>query len=1114
VRPGETALVTGTCLDNTTLRVCSSEPACAPLCADLPAVQQWNGSIKAVIPRTFPLGVFTFSAVSGGAPLAASGVASGSGRAGASVVTNAPQVEWFSTDSWRAGSAFAGGDLVMYGKALAFSLPSEGDDSGVMDCLPLPPLVTAAPPLRPAPGLAVRLRAVSSGSGAAGAAYPLSVFGPASCFRLAARLPANIPDGNYSIELNNGLLPPGAAVPASAQLIVTVSAAAAPVWRNASWMVGVHCNATAIGTCLSKARAAGGGTVFVPPGFYRMAYGVTLGIGAYVALSGTTPHPEDTVLSWDDEPANGSSCTNTVVPWLPSTPRYPCALVYNAESFATAASQRKPLALRNLTLLVTSPAVKVLQMWDCAGCEVLNVAINVTIDPLRFPLAAPAPPLNIRHAQQWRAQGLRIRSGWGYCGNGSVTGTNHPQAAPWRLDTVSDGRLWDTVADLGCLGWSISCVQRVSIERTDVRTTSATRQRGNTLNPFCTPVDGAAGLACNDGVYFGQNYDAGTDVGRTWETFTQDGAGGSYAGPVTAVNVHPTTGRQTLQTAAVRPGVNAAAGYNVEPGNSVSVIYGPGLAQWRRVVAVEAVLDAQRNATGEFVIQVDAPFTLPLATNESVVAVSAFKGGLTFEANEWTNGTTLQTYGLSLDLVFSGNIIRNFFSGGLGIWGLGMARVGWQPSLRTLVERNAMLCSGSIRSFTSLFSPPPPDLGFNASLTVLNYAHTLRRNNMSGSGDVNIRGQVWDAIVEGNNFTAARCPEKIMAACPNIGGCSSVFSTGLTVLRGPGRATLGGGSGYDALQVPHYVYFASGATGPLPPIAPSCTATATPSASVSASATPTASTSASAVSATVTVTPTPSHSPASATASGTLAASVAASGTATAAPGASASGTASAAPTASGTSARPSPSAGLQASVDPASLAQPSTDPAAGAAAQGGGAAGNGTAVAPGSGGRMASGAAIGLAFACALVAGAGMAAAVVWLLRRQRVRRRRVGGGKGLATKTVPGAAADRTSRALAFDNPFRTGASGRDGAGSGVGVQMSPVGSFAAAAAAAEPASAAFVGGNFPVGSGGDVAGCSDDRAPLRGDRAAKMRVSQAPLAVSQPQRAEHASTRGSSV
>lgn len=88
-----------------------------------------------------------------------------------------------------------------------------------------------------------------------------------------------------------------------------VSAAAAPLWRNASWTVGIHCNATTIGVCLALARAAGGGTVFVPPGFYRMPTGSTLGIGAYVALSGMTARPADTVLSWDDEVANGSTCS-------------------------------------------------------------------------------------------------------------------------------------------------------------------------------------------------------------------------------------------------------------------------------------------------------------------------------------------------------------------------------------------------------------------------------------------------------------------------------------------------------------------------------------------------------------------------------------------------------------------------------------------------------------------------------------------------------------------------------------------------------------------------------------------------------------------------------------
>lgn len=824
LRPGETALATGACLTNATIRVCSTEPHCFPNCTNLLPVQKWDGSIKAPLPRDFPLGVLTFTAVSPDGAISSNNVTS-----------NAPVVDWFSTDSWVAGAAMPGGDLILYGKALAFSQPIDG--SGVLDCRPLPPLLGGAPALVQAPNLAVRLRAIPATSVSNATlsptlpAFQLQIEGAASCYRLATRLPQSIPDGNYSIEINNGLLGVGDALPASAQLL-TVSVASGPRWRNATWTVGVHCNTTDIGSCLAKARTAGGGTVRVPPGFYRIPAGRTLGIGAYVALSGTTSRAADTVLSWDDEPANGRTCA--LSPWNPNTPRYPCSLLYNVETYNYAWSHFKPLAIRNLTLLVTSPAYRVIQLTDCTGCEVLNVVINVTIDANRFPAltsALPFPPLYVHYAKQWRAVGLRIVSGGG---NDSVPRTDDPVTAPFRLEAVNDGRLWDVVAGEYWAGWSASCLDRVSFERTNVRAISPLRQRGNALTPFCSPVDANRG---NDHVYFGQNYDAGTDALHAWETFTQDGAGGSYAGIVLAISVNTATGRQTLQTGAVRPPINARTGNLLLAGQSVSVMGGAGLGQWRRIVAVEPVVawsggNATANATltptGSYLLQLETPFTLPLAVNNSVIAVSTYKGNLVFEGNEWTNGTIVQTYGSSLDLVFSGNVLRNFYSGGLGLWGLGMVRSGWQPALRMVVDSNTLLCSGNLQSFTSVGGAVSPDIGFNASTVVLNYAHVIRRNSMPGSLDITVKGQVWDAVVEGNTFANATCPVKVLASCPDIGGCNSVFSTGQYVSRGPGSVKVGGGNGYDAWQVPRFIHVSAGALPNLPSL-PSCLPTPPPS---------------------------------------------------------------------------------------------------------------------------------------------------------------------------------------------------------------------------------------------------------------------------------------------
>ena len=145
----------------------------------------------------------------------------------------------------------------------------------------------------------------------------------------------------------------------------------------------------------------------------------------------------------------------------------------------------------------------------------------------------------------------------------------------------------------------------------------------------------------------------------------------------------------------------------------------------------------------------------------------------------------------------------------MSLWGIGEedGDGGYQASLRTVVERSQILCSGSVASFSSTFGPNPPiDLAFNWS-GVLNYAHVLRNNNFSGASEgVRIQGQVWDALVEGNLFEAAPCPERLIVNCPGLSGCCSTSTTGRIVEVGPGSVIVGGGTGYLPYQTPRYVY--------------------------------------------------------------------------------------------------------------------------------------------------------------------------------------------------------------------------------------------------------------------------------------------------------------------
>jgi hypothetical protein len=98
----------------------------------------------------------------------------------------------------------------------------------------------------------------------------------------------------------------------------------------------------------------------------------------------------------------------------------------------------------------------------------------------------------------------------------------------------------------------------------------------------------------------------------------------------------------------------------------------------------------------------------------------------------------------------------------MGLWGIGEENGdgGYQASIRTVVERSQFICSSGVSSVTSMFGPNPPNnLAFNWS-GALNIAHVIRRNTFRGASQgVSVQGQVWDALVENNDFAIAPCNE-------------------------------------------------------------------------------------------------------------------------------------------------------------------------------------------------------------------------------------------------------------------------------------------------------------------------------------------------------------------
>jgi hypothetical protein len=357
-------------------------------------MQRWSGSIKATLPdaATLPLGPLNITAIS-----------SSSGATSVTLLVNVPIIDWRQTDAWRdPGVVYPGGELRLFGKALAFSA-SPSTSSG-LECLPLPPLFSASPQLLPAPNLAAALVPVG---GSVGASVPLSIIGSPSCYQLSARLPTTgVADGEYTLALNNGLLAAGAFESLALQsVVVVVNASSAPRWPTRLFTVGVDCAATRIGNCLDAAEKAGGGTVGVPPGFYRMPQLTMLGLGNNVTLTGLSGDAGDTTLAWMDEAQNGSQCV--------SNNSYYCACVFTKNQYWDPTAKTSG-ALRNLTVLVTSPVRQAVQLVNCVGCEITNVVINLTFSLAEFPLAnAGWGPLWLNHAEQWRVSNVTIVAGHG-----------------------------------------------------------------------------------------------------------------------------------------------------------------------------------------------------------------------------------------------------------------------------------------------------------------------------------------------------------------------------------------------------------------------------------------------------------------------------------------------------------------------------------------------------------------------------------------------------------------------------------------------------------------------------------------------------------------------------
>jgi hypothetical protein len=255
--------------------------------------------------------------------------------------------------------------------------------------------------------------------------------------------------------------------------------------------------------------------------------------------------------------------------------------------------------------------------------------------------------------------------------------------------------------------------------------------------------------------YFGNNSDTGNVAAQMrWETMTFDGASGYYNGTVVAVA--PRAGGRSALTLAVPPRcVKPLASGCLFAGMSLQAMRGLGAGQWRRIVGVEA--------DGVTVV-VEAPLDPPPALgvdgamNATFVSITGMQGQATFEGNTWVNGTTIQTYGGSIDLVLAGNVASELFTGlfmnttqvaaGIRLFGH-RYQGGYEANWGALLDRNNFSCVTDFRLYAD--EPYPGDLAGIAFLM----GHTVRRNAI-GATNLSINN-LHDGVVEHNAFVGAAC---------------------------------------------------------------------------------------------------------------------------------------------------------------------------------------------------------------------------------------------------------------------------------------------------------------------------------------------------------------------
>jgi hexosaminidase len=536
----------------------------------------------------------------------------------------------------------------------------------------------------------------------------------AEAYALAAVLPADVPPGEYGLQVHNGW---GGAAGWSDAIPFVVQHATP--WPQTLFNVmdfgavgdGLADDTAAVQAALAEAQAAGGGIVFFPRGRYEIRE--TLKVPRFTVLRGEKR--EWVELLWPDSPK-------------------PVALVRGTNSFGL---EDLSLACRNYADGIISD--------DGTKPDAGNVFLR------RLRVRAMRYEGLMGHEEAYRRFCESVAHETKDCNEveGSITvqlgGENvevtdcdlYGSARSLVLAAVTGGRVTGNQIYNGRLGWyCISGPDGLIFENNDIIGADLT-STGGSLNTFCD------WRSCHD-LYFAHNR-VRTIFAHFREAITSDGGGGSHAGPIESAEGTTLVLAERHSVVPVKDGQHWHQDIWLETakvGMGVYIMKGRGAGQWRRVVRQEGRT-----------VEIDRPWVVnPDAS--SLVSIAALQENYLIIGNDITDaGIAVQTCGISINHVIAGNTCAR--ASGYRVMGLNYG--GLQPTWFCQMLENEILEGNGLVGRMGTAGPGDSQIAITGQeIPGLDVAMArggvIRRNHLHNGARVELIGSVRDAVVEHNTI--------------------------------------------------------------------------------------------------------------------------------------------------------------------------------------------------------------------------------------------------------------------------------------------------------------------------------------------------------------------------